>query len=361
MPTPINVTRTFLPPVEEYTAYLEGIWERRWITNNGILVQELQQRVQQYLRVPYLQIVNNGMIALQIAIKALNIRGEVITTPFSYVATTTSLLWEHCAPVFVDIEPETFCIDHTKIEAAITSQTTAILATHVYGYPCAVHEIQSIATKHGLKVIYDAAHAFGTTFHDTSLLNFGDIATLSFHATKIFHTVEGGALVLHDENVARTVSLLKSFGHEGDDYYTIGTNGKMSEFHAAMGLCLLPRVESFIARRKEISQLYDDILQDSSIQRPREQQGLEYNYAYYPIICPSAQSRQNIQQALAANGINTRRYFYPSLNQLPYYHGQPCPISENISSRVLCLPLYVELDNHDAERIAVVVLDAMNT
>jgi dTDP-4-amino-4,6-dideoxygalactose transaminase len=373
----INVTKTFLPPLEEYAAQLERVWDSGWVTNNGALLQELQAGVARYLGVPYLEVVNNGMIALQIAIKALGVQGEVITTPFSYVATTTAVLWEQCIPVFVDIEDQTFCIDPTAIEAAITDKTTAILATHVYGYPCDVEAIAAIARRHNLRVIYDAAHAFGSTLGGVGLLNFGDMATLSFHATKLFHSIEGGGVVVHSEEMARQVWLLKSFGHLVDDYYSIGTNGKMSEFHAAMGLCMLPRVDEFIQRRQHLSQLYDERLatamRQHGLQRPRPQhpevastkgfsgssdRSLGYNFSYYPVVFPTHEAMMRAKEALANERVNTRRYFYPSLNTLPYLPAEQrvaCPVSESIASRVLCLPLYVELAEADVERIAAII------
>jgi dTDP-4-amino-4,6-dideoxygalactose transaminase len=355
----INVTKTFLPPIEEYTAYLQQIWQSGWITNNGELLQELEQKVTQFLGAPQVQIVNNGMIALQIAIKALDLHGEIITTPFSYVATTTAILWEQCKPVFVDIENRTFCIDSEQIEAAITENTSAILATHVYGYPCNVKAIAAIAQKYNLHVIYDGAHAFGSVLNGVGVLNFGDISTLSFHATKLFHTIEGGALVVNSEEMAKKIWLLKSFGHLVDEYSSIGTNGKMSEFHAAMGLCMLPRVGEFIQRRKLLSLLYDELLIEQGLQRPIQEQGLEYNYAYYPVIFPTFKDMMAAKEALAKRQINTRRYFYPSLNTLPYHKGESCPISEDIASRVLCLPLYVELEEQSVRDIAAIIKSAL--
>lgn len=341
--------------MEEYIKYLEGIWQRGWLTNNGPLVTELEQRLQDYLDVPFVQFVSNGTIALQIALKTLNISKEVLTTPFSYVATTNSILWENCKPVFVDIEPKTFCIDATKIEAAITNQTQAILATHVYGYPCQVKEIAQLARKYNLKVIYDAAHAFGVKLNGDSILNYGDISTVSFHATKLFHTGEGGAVITTQPELSEQAFLLKSFGHKGDDYFTVGVNGKNSEMHAAMGLCVLPKVKEIIARRKEISELYDHYLGASRLRFPQKPAGLEYNYAYYPVIFPSEELVIFAKSRLTENNINTRRYFYPSLNKLPFYTGEDCPVSENIASQVLCLPLYYELSDTDVIKICNII------
>jgi dTDP-4-amino-4,6-dideoxygalactose transaminase len=347
----INVTKAYLPPLEEYTAHLKGIWERGWLTNNGPLVQQLENELQEQLDGANVQFMSNGTIALQVAIKALELQGEIITTPFSYVATTTAILWEGCEPVFVDIEEKTFCIDATKIEAAITPRTSAILATHVYGYACDVLMIEDIAKRHNLKVIYDGAHAFGVRVHGKPLLAYGDITTCSFHATKLFHTSEGGAIVTRSADLAKKIWLYKSFGHIGDDYYSLGVNGKNSEFHAAMGLCNLPKVEGFIAARKIIADLYTIRLAKLNLRFPIVPSNTVYNYAYYPVIFESEQLMLHVKQYLADNGINTRRYFYPSLNKLPYHTGADCPISEDISLRVLCLPFYQELESQDVERI----------
>ena len=340
----INVTKAYLPPLAEYSAYLEGIWERAWLTNNGPLVQRLEAELSQYVDDTQVQFTSNGTIALQIAIKALGLSGEIITTPFSYVATTTAILWENCTPVFVDIENQTFCIDAAKIEAAITPQTSAILATHVYGYPCDVIAIEEIARRYNLKVIYDGAHAFGVRVHGRSLLSYGDISTCSFHATKLFHTVEGGAIIIKNEELARKIWLYKSFGHIGDEYFSLGVNGKNSEFHAAMGLCNLPRVSDFIEARRKLAELYKQELAGLPLQFPSPtEESLEYNYAYFPILFESENKLLRVKEGLAAQTVNTRRYFFPSLNQLPYHHGAACPVSEDTSRRALCLPFYQEL------------------
>lgn len=340
----INVTKAYLPPLAEYVDYLEGIWERGWLTNNGPLVQQLESELSAIVDGSSVQFMSNGTIALQVAIKALALTGEIITTPFSYVATTTAILWEGCEPVFVDIEDRTFCIDATKIEAAITPRTSAILATHVYGYPCDVLAIEDIARRHNLKVIYDGAHAFGVTIYGRSLLSYGDITTCSFHATKLFHTVEGGAIVMKDAELARKVWLYKSFGHIGDEYFTLGVNGKNSEFHAAMGLCNLPRVAGFIEQRRELAELYRRELAGLPLQFPGPtEDSLQYNFSYFPILFDSESHLLRVKEALAAQTVNTRRYFFPSLNQLPYHTGASCPVSEDVSRRVLCLPFYQEL------------------
>ena len=348
----INVTKAYLPPLVEYVGYLEGIWERGWLTNNGPLVQQLEAELSIALSGALVQFMSNGTIALQVAIKALELKGEIITTPFSYVATTTAILWEGCEPVFVDIEEQTFCIDATKIEAAITPRTSAILATHVYGYPCDVQAIEDIARRHKLKVIYDGAHAFGATVNGRSLLSYGDITTCSFHATKLFHTSEGGAIITMDEELAKKVWLYKSFGHIGDEYYSLGVNGKNSEFHAAMGLCNLPRVPGFIDARRQIAELYRAELASLPLRYPVQPANTEYNYSYFPVIFTSEEQRQQVKDLLASHNINTRRYFFPSLNKLPYHTGAKCPVSEDISRRVLCLPLYQQLEHDEVRRIS---------
>ena len=353
----INVTKTYLPPLEAYVKYLERIWASGWVTNNGELVRELEKQLADYLGVPYVQYLSNGTIALQISLHALEITAEVITTPFSYVATTNSILWEGCKPVFVDIDPHTLCINPTKIEEAITKDTQAILAVHVYGYPCDVNTIATIAKKHNLKVIYDAAHAFGSKLNGKSLLNFGDLSTLSFHATKLFHTIEGGAIVAHTLDMADKIYKLKNFGHLGEEYYTFGINGKNSEFHAAMGLCVLPVVEKIIKKRRVICEAYDTELESTGITFSYKPESFDYNFAYYPILLKDEDNLKSVEGMLNDNDIKPRRYFHPSLNRLPFIDNQrSCPISENISSRVLCLPLYDSLEVQDVKKITRLIL-----
>lgn len=355
----IPVTKAYIPPLDEYNAYLAKIWQAGHLTNNGPLCRKLEADISNRLGVSNLELVSNGTLAIQLAIKALNLQGEIITTPYSYVATTNSILWEGCEPVFVDIEDRTFCINADMIEAAITEKTSAILATHVYGYPCDIVKIQQIADKHNLKVIYDAAHAFGVKLHGESILQYGDCSTLSFHATKLFHTGEGGAVICKDAEVSKRVSLIKKFGHVGeDDYLDIGINAKMSELHAAMGLCVLPKVNEIIAFRKESSGWYDEQLEGCGLQRPVSALGLEYNYAYYPVIFSSYQAMMKVRKALLDNGIGPRRYFYPSLNTLPFLNDSSktsCPVSEDVAMRVLCLPLYFGLTKVEIELICHIV------
>lgn len=348
----INVTKTYLPPFAEYTQQLQRAWDKGWITNNGELVLELEQKLKEYLGVKHLFFCTNGTVVLQMALKALGITKEVITTPFSYVATTTALLWENCNPVFVDISAQDFNIDASKIEAAITKNTEAILATHVYGNPCYIEQIEALAKKHKLKVIYDGAHAFGVTYKNRSLLSYGDVSTCSFHATKLFHTVEGGAIITDNDELAQKLMLYRQFGHVYDDYYSMGINAKNSEFHAAMGISLFPYLPDIIEKRKNISARYSSLLKNLELQVPQRLAETEYNYGYYPIVFKSEADLLKIKAHLFANEINTRRYFYPSLNELPYLNQQfSCPVSEAISRRVLCLPLYPDLENESVEKI----------
>jgi dTDP-4-amino-4,6-dideoxygalactose transaminase len=359
----IPVTKAYIPPIEEFNAYIQQIWQAGQLTNNGALCRKLEVDVASYLGVSNLELVNNGTLAIQLAIKALNLQGEIITTPYSYVATTNSILWEGCEPVFVDIEDRTFCINAGLIEAAISEKTSAILATHVYGYPCDVVKIQQIADRHNLKVIYDAAHAFGVKLFGESILQHGDCSTLSFHATKLFHTGEGGAVISKDAEVSKRVSLMKKFGHIGeDDYLDIGINAKMSELHAAMGLCVLPKVNDIIASRKEISSWYDEQLGGCDLQSPMSAVGLEYNYAYYPVIFSSHKVMMRVRQALLDNNIVPRRYFYPSLNTLPFLKPVlklSCPVSEDIAMRVLCLPLYIGLSRGEVNGVCNVIRSSL--
>jgi dTDP-4-amino-4,6-dideoxygalactose transaminase len=353
----INVTKTYLPPKTEYDAMLQEVWDSSWITNNGPMVQRLEAELKSYLGVKYLLYVNNGTIALQLALKALDLSGEIITTPFSYCATTTSILWENCKPVFADIESKSFNIDAHKIEALITENTTGIMATHVYGRPCDVEKIENIAQKHNLKVIYDAAHTFGSTLNGKSLVNFGDVSTLSFHATKLFHTVEGGAIVCQDEAVYRKLFLQRMFGHEGDEHYMMGINGKSSEFHAAMGLCILPKINELIRRRTEIADLYNQHLNFNILKQPKNYlEGTNFNNAYYAVVFQNEAQLLKLTAILKENGINIRRYFYPSLNKLTYLkESNDCPISEDISVRVASLPSYYDLANDDIIRICGII------
>ena len=354
----INATKPYLPPKESFNKYVDDIWKTGWLTNNGKHLRELEIQLNDYLGTRHLAVVNNGTIAIQIIIKAMQLHGDVITTPFSYVATTSSLVWENCNPVFADIDPETLCISPAEIEKRITPNTTAILATHVFGVPCDVEAIQAIADHRNLKVIYDAAHAFGVSFKGESLLNFGDASTLSFHATKLFHTVEGGAMICKDESLFKTMEYMRRFGHDGPyKFHGLGINGKISEVHAAMGLCILPHMESIYARRKAICDMYDSYLLSTALRRPRIPEGTSYNYAYYPLIFPDEKCLNRVIGALEAKAVNGRKYFSPSLNTLDYVDSDPMPVSEDISKRIFCLPLFHDLPDDAIEMISKIILE----
>jgi dTDP-4-amino-4,6-dideoxygalactose transaminase len=357
----IPVTKPFLPPIEMYNNYVEGIWSRQWLTNHGPLVNELELKLKEFLGVNHLLYLSNGTIALQIAIKALDLKGEIITTPYSYVATTSCIVWEGCQPVFVDIDEKTFNINPELIEKAITPNTTAILATHVYGNPCDVIAIDAIAKKHNLKVIYDAAHAFGVTINGKSIFEYGDISTTSFHATKLFHTIEGGAVFTKDPELLRKMALLRNFGHTSPTTFDgMGINGKNSEFHAAMGLCNLSFIEEILINRKEKSLIYKELLKGLNAITQQIQKNTIYNYAYYPVIMQSEEQLSKIVELLQYYQIFPRRYFYPSLSTLDYVQKQSCPVAEGIAKRALCLPLYSTLSTEEIDMICRLILRAQN-
>ena len=350
----IPVTKTFFPPIEEYQKQIERIWENKWLTNRGQLTLELEKKLKKYLGVPNVILNANGTLPIQIALNALAECGEVITTPFSYVATTSAIVWEKCSPVFVDIHPEYLTIDETKIEAAITNKTTAILATHVYGNPCNIEAIEKIAHKHKLKVIYDAAHCFGVEYKGESIFNFGDVSTCSFHATKIFHTGEGGTLFCNDIELYKKMFYKHNFGHKSKtEYQGVGINAKMSELQAAMGLTVLPYMDDIITARKHSCDLYDSLLNFELIKRPKFRAKTKWNYCYYPIILNSEKQLLEAELVLAQNDIIPRRYFFPSLSKLNYVNNiNDTKISDDISTRVMCLPLYYGLKDEEVIKIS---------
>jgi dTDP-4-amino-4,6-dideoxygalactose transaminase len=295
-------------------------------------------------------ITNNGTIPLQIALKLLGRGGEIITTPFSYVATTASIVWENCTPVFVDIHPDYLTIDETRIEAAITEKTTCILATHVFGNPCNVEEIERIANKYNLKVIYDGAHCFGVQYKGKSIFEYGDVSTCSFHATKLFHTAEGGAIFCRDAELFHQIYYSHNFGHNGPlDFHGLGINGKISELQAAMGLAVLPYMTHILNERKRVVAYYDQTLTIPGIKKLNIREDTVWNYSYYPVIFESEAALLSAEDRLKQSGITPRRYFYPSLNTLPYLAFEEMPVSEHISKRILCLPLYVGLEQEEQE------------
>ena len=350
----IPVTKPFLPPFEEYQELVRGVFERNWLTNDGPLVRSLESKLTERFNVPSL-FVSNGTIAIQLAIKALGLKGKIITTPFSYVATTSSIVWEGCEPVFVDIEPNGFNIDASKIEAAITPDVTGIIATHCFGIPCDVRAIQKIADKHNLKVIYDAAHAFGTTVEGKSIFHFGDVSTCSFHATKIFHTIEGGAVFCKNAEVHQRVQCMRNFGHEGPEKFNgMGINGKNSEFHAAMGLVNLGHIDFILERRRAQCIQYFNQLDQLPV-RLLDPNDHAWNCSYYSVVFESESRCLEVKNQLENSDISSRRYFYPSLNQINDWGTDNCPISSSIASRILCLPVYHTLEMNTASRISEVI------
>ena len=350
----ILVTKPFLPPIEDYKNYIDKIWENEWLTNMGPLSKQLESELKDFLKIKDLLFVTNGTVALQMAIKALDLKNEIITTPFSFIATTSSIVWEGCTPVFVDIDKDSLNIDPNKIEAAITNKTTGILATHVYGNPCDVEAIHKIAKKHGLKVIYDAAHAFGVKVNGKSIFEYGDISTCSLHATKLYHSIEGGLIIAKDEVLLKKLAYIRNFGISGhDSFIELGINGKNSEFHAAMGLVNLKYIRDISEKRKSITECYDDLLKGTGCQRPVWHNDSENNHAYYPILLKSEEHLHKVVKVLTENKIQTRRYFYPSLaSSLPYLEPRAFPITDDVSKRVLCLPMYYDLHLDEVKQVA---------
>ncbi|WP_299179814.1 DegT/DnrJ/EryC1/StrS aminotransferase family protein [uncultured Chryseobacterium sp.] len=365
---PILVTSPLLPPLEEFIPFLEDIWNNKWLTNNGKYHQELEKQLCDYLKIPYISLFTNGTLPLMVALQALRISGEVITTPFSFVATTHSLWWNGIKPVFVDIDPLTGNLDPRKIEAAITPRTTAIMPVHVYGNPCEIEEIQFIADKYGLKVIYDAAHAFGVELNNESILTAGDISTLSFHATKTFNTIEGGALICKDEKTKQRIDYLKNFGFAGETTVVApGINGKMDEVRSAYGLIQLKHIDDAISKRKKVSEAYRDYLKDvEGISFFPEFPSTKSNYSYFPIFIDSnkfGMSRDDLYFKLQDRGIIGRRYFYPLISEFPTYRGLESSNKENLvnahqlANSVICLPIHHEISLDDVEKIVNIILE----
>lgn len=348
----IPVTKAYLPNKDKYKRYVDRIFESAWLTNNGVLHQELETRLKSYLNVKNLILVANGSLALQLAYKALGLKGEVITTPFSFVATTNTLCWEGLKPVFADINPCTFNIDLDNIETLITPDTSAIVPVHVFGNPCDVEKIESIASRHKLKVIYDAAHAFDSKFKNQSVLNYGDVSTLSFHATKLFHSIEGGAIITNDDGLAHRIRMLTNFGIEAPELITSsGINAKMNEFEAAMGLCVLDEIEYVKQRRADIWGVYEKELSGALGFQEWNEYG-KNNHAYAPILFESESELLKIESSLKSERIIPRRYFYPSLDKLEYLEtDQYCNHSRDIASRILCLPIYPSLMPEEQKKV----------
>lgn len=352
----ILATKTFFPPLEEYQVQLQRIWKNEWITNRGELVLELEDKLKSYLGVSSILITNNGTIPLQIALKLMANNAEVITTPYSYVASTSTIVWENCTPVFVDIDPEYATIDERLIENSITSKTTAILATHLYGNACNIEAIEAIAKKHNLKVIYDAAHCFGINYKDQSIFNYGDISTCSFHATKIFHTGEGGAAFCNNVDFIKQVYYSHNFGHNGHlDFHGLGINGKITELQAAIGLTMLPYMDFITSERKKVVDYYNHHLDFTKVSKFKWRKDTTENYTYYPLLFQNEKHLLEVEKALQAVDIYPRRNFYPSLNTLNYVERVPMKFADDIVSRTMCIPLSVGLEESDLALICKII------
>lgn len=358
----INVTKCYLPPVEKYNVYIANVFERWRLTNDGPLVVGLEKKLADFFNIENVLLLNNGTTAIQLAIKALDLRGKVITTPFSHVATTSAIVWEQCTPVFVDIQADTLNIDPDKIEAAIDKDTTAILATHVFGNPCDIEAIEYIARKHALHVIYDAAHCFGTVYKGRSVFDYGTITATSFHATKLFHTVEGGGLFTADNSIYEKLKLFRNFGHTSPTSFDgVGINAKNSELHAAMGHCVLDEIDGIMEKRKYQWLRYKNGLSGCGCELLQITPGTDnYNGAYFPLVFKNEDTLMNTVALLNQHGIYPRRYFYPSLNNLNYVNNVPCTISESISARVICLPLYHDLKDEEQDMIIRFVRESLD-
>lgn len=356
----INVTKTYLPNKEKYKQYVDEIYANGWVTNNGPLVQRLEKRLAEYLGVKNIVLVSNGTVALEIAYRTLGLKGFVVTTPFSFVATTSSLVTNGILPIFADIDPKTLNIDPHCIEQVITPNTSAILGVHVFGNACDVERIDEIAKQHDLKVVYDAAHAFDVEQKGQSVLNYGDISTLSFHATKLFHSIEGGALIINDDELVEKARYLINFGiKNAEEIPHLGTNAKMNEFEAAMGLCVLDDIEEIKSARKKVYETYQKEL-EGIVQFQKQNENATQNYSYFPVVFESEEQLKNVQKALNDQEIFPRRYFYPSLDTLSYIEPkQHCSISRDISKRILCLPMYADLLRDDQLRIITILKGAL--
>ncbi len=366
MKNKITVTQPLLPPLEEFIPYLEDIWKRKWLTNNGYYHQELELALAEYLKVPYISLFTNGTLPIIVALQALRITGEVITTPYSFVATTHSLWWNGIKPVFVDVDPITGNLDPEKVEAAITPKTTAILPVHVYGNPCDTERIKEIANIYGLKVIYDAAHAFGVEVNGKSILKAGDMATLSFHATKTYNTIEGGALVCRDAETKKRIDYLKNFGFVGETTVIApGINGKMDEVRAAYGLLQLKYVDEAISQRKQVAEYYRKELKGvEGISFIEDMQGVKHNYSYFPIFVDETaygMTRDELYFKLQEKNIFGRRYFYPLISEFATYRGLPSakkanlPNAHKLADSVICLPMHNELKYKDLSNIISII------
>lgn len=361
---PIYVTKTILPELESFSRRCRDIFQRAWITNNGQCVQEFEHALTEYLGVSHVLACNNGTTALMLAIQCAGLAGKkVAVTPYTYVATLSALLWLHCTPVFVDIEPDTLCLSPELLRQRFQKEPdiAGVLPVHIYGLACDVESLGAICREYGAVLIYDAAQAFGSRYQGKSLLDYGDYSICSFHATKIFHTAEGGCIISHNADAHNVLSLARAFGHINDTHYILGINGKMSELHAAMGLSLLPGTDAEIARRRHLHAMYDAALAELCLVRPVHREGLEHNHAYYPVLFPDEASLLRAQRVFNEQDVYPRRYFYPALNTLPYLKAEwrsPCPVAEQAAQRALCLPVYGALSPEDATTVAALLTRA---
>ncbi len=347
----IPATRPYLPPVEDFEKLVRDIWHRRWLTNHGILVQRFESEIAEYFDLPYVTVVNSGTTGLLLALQSLPAGSEVITTPFSYVATTSTISWQGLEPIFADIEPDGLTIDPEKVREKITDRTSAILATHVFGNPCDIEALEALAEEHGLVLIFDAAHCFGTGYRGKSVLRRGDISVLSFHATKLFHAVSGGLIISKTAEAKDGMDRKRNFGHAGQNvFHDSGINGKMDEFQAGMGLLNLQVADELISRRREQWYRYrTELKQGFELMVPREEKG--FNGAYFPIFLPTGFSAEDVLGRAEREGIELRRYFHPALNKLDYVVNRPCPVAENKAGRVLCLPMYHDLNTSEQDKV----------
>lgn len=353
----IPSTKPFLPSKERYKEMVDEIWERQWLTNNGPFLQRFEKEVAEFLGSRNTSVVTSGTTAIQLALKTLEQGGEIITTPFSYVATTSAIVWEGFTPIFADIESASLCIDPVEVEKKITSKTKAIVATHVYGNPCAIVALERISEEHGIPLFFDAAHAFGSNYKEKSILEYGDISVLSFHATKLFHSVNGGAVFCKSAEGKQRIDRFRNFGHIGvNEFDGVGINGKMCEFHSAMGLLNLEAAAELIAKRRAQWNFYRKGIEGSELKTISLRDEAGYNGPYFPVIFSDSSKMQKAIDLAANKGIELRRYFSPSLNKLDYVTYQPCPISEDISERICCLPQYHDLLEKEQNEVLQLVL-----
>ena len=356
----IYVTAPFLPPRDEYEKILKTVWKSERIANYGPLTREFEAAAKEYLNVPFFHFLTNGTLALQLLLRGVignDRNAEIITTPFSYVATTSAILWEGYKPVYADIDSETLCISPENVRSLITPRTRAILAVHVFGIPCAVEEIELIGREYNIPILYDGAHAFGVVYKGKSLLSYGNASICSFHATKPFHTGEGGCVITHDEKLSSWIELAKRFGHHGDNHYILGINAKPTEFQAAMGLVNLSHFADVVQKRKEAADEYTSILNHPNISIVKPQGDIVHNYAYFPVLFQNEETLLRVKSALEHADIFPRRYFFPALNTLPYVPGHyRCPVAKDIASRILCLPLSHKLTTNHIQKISDIIL-----